>query len=34
VFGDGSVRLLPFSTSTDLFAGLLTPDGGEVVTLP
>ena len=34
LFGDGGVRLLSFNTNTDLFAGLLTPDGGEVVSFP
>ncbi len=34
VFGDGSVRSLSFKTDTDQFAALLTPDGGEAVTLP
>jgi prepilin-type N-terminal cleavage/methylation domain-containing protein len=34
VFGDGSDHLLAFNTSTDLLAGLLTPDGGEAVIVP
>ncbi len=32
VFADGSVRLVPFSTSGDVVAAFLTPDGGEPVT--
>lgn len=32
LFGDGAVRMLPFSLPSDTFAALLTPDGGEPVT--
>lgn len=31
LFGDGSVRLLPFSTPRTTLAAILTPSGGEVV---
>jgi prepilin-type N-terminal cleavage/methylation domain-containing protein len=34
LFGDGSARLLAFETDPGLVAALLTPDGGETVTLP
>ncbi len=34
LFGDGSVRLLRFDIEADLMAALMTPDGGEDVTLP
>jgi hypothetical protein len=31
LFGDGSVHLLPYSTSPTLVLALMTPSGGEVV---
>lgn len=34
IFGDGSVHLLPRSLDSTIFAALLTPDGGEVVSPP
>jgi prepilin-type N-terminal cleavage/methylation domain-containing protein len=34
VFGDGAVRLLPRGTTQAVFSALLTPDGGEAVSLP
>jgi prepilin-type N-terminal cleavage/methylation domain-containing protein/prepilin-type processing-associated H-X9-DG protein len=34
LFADGSARLVPFETQFSVFAALLTPDGGEVVSLP
>jgi prepilin-type N-terminal cleavage/methylation domain-containing protein len=34
LFGDGAVRLLSRGTDQALFSALLTPDGGEAVTLP
>jgi prepilin-type N-terminal cleavage/methylation domain-containing protein len=34
LFGDGGVRLIPFTIPGDHFAALLTPDGSEPVNLP
>ena len=34
LFGDGSVRVLGFGTDPNIVAALLTPDGGETVTIP
>ncbi len=34
LFGDGAIHLLPRSTDQATFAALLTPDGGEAVSLP
>jgi prepilin-type N-terminal cleavage/methylation domain-containing protein len=34
LLGDGSVRLVPFGVDQTLFVALLTPDGGEAVSLP
>jgi prepilin-type N-terminal cleavage/methylation domain-containing protein/prepilin-type processing-associated H-X9-DG protein len=34
LFGDGSVRLLAYSTDRTLLAALLTPDGGEAASPP
>jgi prepilin-type N-terminal cleavage/methylation domain-containing protein len=31
LFGDGSVHLLPYDTSSDVVAALLTPSGGEII---
>jgi hypothetical protein len=33
-FGDGSVRPVPFNAPLTLVEAILTPDGGETVTLP
>ena len=34
LFGDGAVRRLDFATDPNVIAALLTPSGGENVTLP
>jgi hypothetical protein len=34
LLGDGSVRLVPFGVDPTAFEALLTPDGGEAVSLP
>ena len=34
LFGDGTVRMLTFDTDPDVVSALLTPNGGETVTLP
>jgi hypothetical protein len=34
VFGDGSVRLLPFTIPASTMHALLTPSGGEVIPDP
>jgi len=34
LFGDGSVRSVPYEISFDDFSALITPQGGEVVQAP
>jgi prepilin-type processing-associated H-X9-DG protein len=34
LFGDGNVRLVSFGADPTVLAALLTPDGGETVSLP
>ena len=34
LFGDGAVRLLDYNTNPNVIAALLTPNGGEVVSIP
>ena len=34
LFGDGAVRLLDYNTGPNVMAALLTPNGGEIVTIP
>ena len=34
LFGDGSVRTLPFGTPASVMSALVTPAGGEVITIP